>query len=156
MTCGEDEPVSVEPVLVRGVVTQEAGPQHVGNGRHAHGHAGMAGVGLLNGVHGKAADDVGAKLVERVKFAPECIARGCWQSDQLLILHVMYGQLLSQSRNYLSEKDRAIASMAAVHPDNKVFAAYSARASEILGDRAMPLLEELRRRIGELPRSDHP
>src|SRR5215470_2055094 len=25
-------------------------------------------------------------------------------SDQLLILHVMYGQLLSQSRNYLSEK----------------------------------------------------
>jgi hypothetical protein len=78
------------------------------------------------------------------------------QSDQLLILHVMYGQLLSQSRNYLSEKDRAIASMAAVHPDNKVFAAYSARASGILRDRAMPLLEELRRRIGELPRPDHP
>jgi hypothetical protein len=69
---------------------------------------------------------------------------------------VMYGQLLSQSRNYLSEKDRAIASMAAVHPDNKVFAAYSARASEVLRDRAMPLLEELRRRIGELPRPDHP
>jgi hypothetical protein len=78
------------------------------------------------------------------------------QSDQLLILHVMYGQLLSQSRNYLSEKDRAIASMAAVHPNNKVFAAYSARASEVLRDRAMPLLEELRRRIGELPRPDHP
>jgi hypothetical protein len=78
------------------------------------------------------------------------------QSDQLLILHVMYGQLLSQSRNYLSEKDRAIASMAAVHPDNKVFAAYSMRTDEILRDRAMPLLEELRRRIGELPRPDHP
>jgi hypothetical protein len=78
------------------------------------------------------------------------------QSDQLLILHVMYGQLLSQSRNYLSEKDRAIASMAAVHPNNKVFAAYGARASEILRDHAMPLLEELRRKIGELPRQDHP
>jgi hypothetical protein len=78
------------------------------------------------------------------------------QSDQLLILHVMYGQLLSQSRNYLSEKDRAIASMAAVHPGNKVFAAYSARASEILRDRAMPLLEELYRRISDLPRPDHP
>jgi hypothetical protein len=78
------------------------------------------------------------------------------QSDQLLILHVMYGQLLSQSRNYLSEKDRAIASMAAAHPDNKVFAAYGARSSEILRDHAMPLLDELRRRIGELPRPDHP
>jgi hypothetical protein len=78
------------------------------------------------------------------------------QSDQLLILHVMYGQLLSQSRNYLSEKDRAIASMAAAHPGNKAFAAYSARASEILRDRAMPLIDELHRRIGELPRPDHP
>lgn len=78
------------------------------------------------------------------------------QSDQLLILHVMYGQLLLQSRNYLSEKDRAIASMAAAHPDNKVFAAYGARSSEILRDHAMPLLDELRRRIGELPRPDHP
>ena len=78
------------------------------------------------------------------------------QSDQLLILHVMYGQLLSQSRNYLSEKERAIASMAAAHPDYKVFAAYRTQASEILRERAMPLLEELRQRIGELPRPDHP
>jgi hypothetical protein len=47
-------------------------------------------------------------------------------SDQLLILNVMYGQILPQSKNYLIEKKNAIASMAAAHPANKVFAAYSA------------------------------
>ena len=78
------------------------------------------------------------------------------RSDQLLILHVMYGQVLSQTRNYLDQKERAIASMAAAHPDNKVFAAYSARASEILRDRALPLIDELSRRIADLPRPDHP
>jgi len=78
------------------------------------------------------------------------------RSDQLLILHVMYAQVLPQSRSYLDEKERAIASMAAAHPDNKVFAAYSVRAREILRDRAMPLLDELSRRIGDLPRPDHP
>ena len=78
------------------------------------------------------------------------------RSDQLLILHVMYAQVLPQSRNYLDEKQRAIASMAAAHPDSKVFAAYSARASEILRDRALPLIDELARRIADLPRPDHP
>jgi hypothetical protein len=73
-------------------------------------------------------------------------------SDQLLILNVMYGQLLPQSKNYLSEKADAIASMAATHPASKVFAAYSARARAILGDRAIPLLDELYRRIGDLQR----
>jgi hypothetical protein len=70
-------------------------------------------------------------------------------SDQLLISNVMYGQLLPQSKNYLSEKKNAIASMAAAHPANKVFAAYSSRASAILGNRAIPLLDELARRIGD-------
>ena len=78
------------------------------------------------------------------------------RADELLILHVMYGQVLPQSRNYLDEKERAIASMAAAHPDNKVFATYRARASELIRDRALPLIEELSRRIGDLPRGDHP
>src|ERR1700731_5443902 len=73
-------------------------------------------------------------------------------SDQLLVSNVMYGQLLPQSKNYLGEKANAIASMAAAHPANKVFAAYSTRASAILGARAIPLLDELYRRIGELQR----
>ena len=54
--------------------------------------------------------------------------------------------------NVLYEKKDAIASMAAAHPDNKVFAEYSRRANAILGDRAIPLLEELERRIGAAPR----
>ncbi len=78
------------------------------------------------------------------------------QSDQLLILHVMYGQILPQSRNYLDEKARGIASMAATHPENKVFADYRARAKELLQDSAMPLLDDFYRRIGDLPRPDHP
>ena len=70
-------------------------------------------------------------------------------SDQLLVLNVMHGQLLPQSRNYINEKRNAIASMAASHPASKVFAAYSARARTILADRAIPLLDELYRRTGE-------
>jgi hypothetical protein len=73
-------------------------------------------------------------------------------SDQLLTAHVMHTQLLPQSKNYLNEKIDAIASMAAAHPANKMFAAYSTRANAVLGARAIPLLDELYRRIGELQR----
>jgi hypothetical protein len=72
-------------------------------------------------------------------------------SDQLLTANVMHAQLLPQSKNYLNEKIDAIASMAAAHPENKVFALYRARAGAILGDRAIPLLDELYRRTGDLP-----
>jgi hypothetical protein len=65
-------------------------------------------------------------------------------------LNVIHGQLLTPSKNYLNEKMDAIASMAAAHRDNRVFAAYSARANAILGDRAIPLLDELYGRIGAL------
>lgn len=71
-------------------------------------------------------------------------------SDQLLIAHVMHGQLLPQSKNFLQEKQDAIASMAAAHPTNQVFATYSDRAKAIFRDRAIPLLDELSRRIGDL------
>jgi hypothetical protein len=73
-------------------------------------------------------------------------------TDQALLLQLMRGQLLTRSRNYLDEKKDAIASMAAAHPDNKVFAEYSRRANAILGDRAIPLLEELDQRISGAPR----
>jgi hypothetical protein len=70
-------------------------------------------------------------------------------TDQELLLHVLHGQLLTRSRNYLDEKKDAIASMSAAHPDNTVFAEYSRRANALIGDRAIPLLEELERRLGE-------
>jgi hypothetical protein len=71
-------------------------------------------------------------------------------SDQLLILNLMHGQLLPQSKNYLSEKRDAIASMANAHPANLVLATYAARADALLGNRAIPLLDELYRRTGDL------
>jgi hypothetical protein len=73
-------------------------------------------------------------------------------SDQFLVLDVMYGQLLVRSKNYLIIKNDAIASMAAAHPDNAVFAAYRTRANALLEDRAIALLDELYRRIGALRR----
>jgi hypothetical protein len=73
-------------------------------------------------------------------------------SDELLVLNVMHGQLLQRSKNYLTAKKEAIASMAVAHPANKVFETYTARADAILGDRAIPLLEELYQRIAAVRR----
>ena len=73
-------------------------------------------------------------------------------SDQLQILHLMYGPVLPPSRTYLIEKKDAIASMATSHPGNDEFAAYSTRAGAILGEQAIPLLDELYRRIAAMPR----
>jgi hypothetical protein len=73
-------------------------------------------------------------------------------SDQLQVLSLMHGQILLQSKTYLNEKKNAIASMATSHPANEAFATYSTRASAILADRAIPLLDELYRRIGALRR----
>jgi hypothetical protein len=74
------------------------------------------------------------------------------ESDQFLVLDVLYGQILPRSKNYLNEKKDAIASMAVAHPANPVFAAYSSRADALLGGRAIPFLEELYERIGALRR----
>jgi len=71
-------------------------------------------------------------------------------SDQLLILNVMHEQLLPQSKSYLIGKADAIASMAATHPANKAFVTYRDRAIALLMDRAIPLLDELYRRTGDL------
>lgn len=68
-------------------------------------------------------------------------------SDEALILNLVQIQLLPTSRNYLREKKDAIDSMAASHPANPVFAAYATRANALLGDRAIPLLDELARKI---------
>jgi len=70
-------------------------------------------------------------------------------SDQVLAANVMHAELLPQSKSYLNEKTAAIASMAATHPANEVFAAYSTRAATPLADRAIPLLDELYRKTGE-------
>jgi hypothetical protein len=72
--------------------------------------------------------------------------------DQVVILKLMHEQLLPRTKNLLNEKREAIASMAAAHPENEVFAAYRTRANAILGDSAIPLIDELYRKIDALRR----
>ncbi len=55
----QHEAVAVRPVGRGGVVFEELGPQHGGHVGHAHGHALVAGLGLVHGIHGKNADGVG-------------------------------------------------------------------------------------------------
>jgi hypothetical protein len=73
-------------------------------------------------------------------------------SDLVQILHLIYAQLLPPGKSYVIEKQDAIASMAASHPANDEFAAYNTRAAAILGERAIPLLDEIYRRIAAVLR----
>ena len=61
----EHETVAVGPFRVRGIELEKAREQHGGDIGHAHGHAGMAGIGLLHGVHGQRPDRIGHVLVSR-------------------------------------------------------------------------------------------
>ncbi len=60
---GEDEAVAVDPLGVGGIVLHELVVEQVGDGCAAEGRAGVAGVGLLNGVDGEEAEGVDGKLV---------------------------------------------------------------------------------------------
>ena len=60
----QDEPVAVGPVGAARVVTQHPRVQDVGERRQGHGRAGMTAVGVLRGVHRKAANDVDAQLFQ--------------------------------------------------------------------------------------------
>ena len=60
VAAGEHEAVAVGPVGMRGVVAQEAGPEHVGRRRQRHRSAGMAGLRRLDRVHRERADRVDA------------------------------------------------------------------------------------------------
>ncbi len=64
---GEHETVAVGPVGVGGIEFEEAREQHGSDVGHAHGHAGMAGIGLLHRVHGERSDGVGHVLVSRLR-----------------------------------------------------------------------------------------
>ena len=58
MAVGQHEAIAVGPLRVARVVAQVAAPQRDGDLGHAHGRAGVAGVGLLHGVHRERADRV--------------------------------------------------------------------------------------------------
>ncbi len=56
---GQHEAVAVGPVRIHRVVVHVIAPQHFGDVGHAHGGAGVAGVGGLHAVNGEEADGVG-------------------------------------------------------------------------------------------------
>jgi hypothetical protein len=62
---GEHEAVAVRPLGVGRVVAHDPRVERVGDRRECHRRAGVAGVGLLNGVHRERANRVDAQLVER-------------------------------------------------------------------------------------------
>ncbi len=60
----EHEAVAVRPDRVFGVEAKDFVPERVGDRRHRHRRAGVAGVGRLHGVHRQGADRVDAKFFE--------------------------------------------------------------------------------------------
>ena len=59
VTVREHEAVPVGPLGVGRVVSQVVVPEHLGDVRHPHRHAGVAGIRALHRVHGQRADRVG-------------------------------------------------------------------------------------------------
>jgi hypothetical protein len=72
-------------------------------------------------------------------------------TDEGQILNLMSRQILPPSRTFLRQKSDAIASMAVSHPGNREIADLTMRASALLRDRAIPMLDELARKIGAPP-----
>ena len=54
----QDEAIAVGPVRIERIELQEFGEKDRGDVGHAHRQAGMAGVGLFDGIHGKGSDRV--------------------------------------------------------------------------------------------------
>lgn len=65
MTGGEHEAVAVEPLGVLGVVLEELVPERITHGCAAHRQAGVAAVGLVDGVDSQHPNAVDAERVER-------------------------------------------------------------------------------------------
>ena len=59
------EAIAIGPDRIVGVEAQEVLPQRVGHRRQCHRCAGMAGIGLLHGIHRERANGVYAKLIAR-------------------------------------------------------------------------------------------
>lgn len=54
----KNEAVAAEPLRISGIEAQMARPERRGDICHAHRHAGVAGLGFLNSIHGERADRV--------------------------------------------------------------------------------------------------
>jgi len=63
VTCGEDEPVAIEPSRISGIEAQMPCPEDISGSRHTDRHTWMAGLGLLDAVGGKETNGLDAKLI---------------------------------------------------------------------------------------------
>ena len=63
MAVGKDEAIAVGPDRVIRIKAQKILPERVDHGRQRHRRAGMAGIGLLYGIHRQSANGVDAEFV---------------------------------------------------------------------------------------------
>src|SRR6185503_3819262 len=61
---GQYEAVAIGPDGISGIIAKDALPQRIRNRRQRHWRPRMAGVGLLNSIHGKSADCIDRELVD--------------------------------------------------------------------------------------------
>ena len=73
---GQHETIAVRPVRMGRVVAQVLSPQGHGHLGHAHGRAGVTGVGLLHRVHGERTQGVGAFVALTVVGADHAVVGG--------------------------------------------------------------------------------
>lgn len=59
MAVRHHEPVTIPPLRIGRIVLEIVVVENLGNIGHAHGHAGMATLGALDGIHGQHAHGVG-------------------------------------------------------------------------------------------------
>ena len=64
MPVGQHEAVAVWPDRIVGIEAQELLPERIDHRRQRHRRAGMAGIGLLHGIHRERANGVDAKLID--------------------------------------------------------------------------------------------
>ena len=59
MSGRKNKAVTIRPLRVFRVVLEILGPEYGGDIGHAHRHAGVAGIGLLDGIHAEGTDGIG-------------------------------------------------------------------------------------------------
>ena len=96
MAVGQHEAVAIGPDRIVRIEAQKMLPERVGHRRQRHRRAGMAGIGLLHGVHRQGADGVDAELVDRcVGNAKSFPGR---KACDRVRWHLMYGKRPAESR----------------------------------------------------------
>ena len=71
-------------------------------------------------------------------------------NDQLRVLNLLYDESLPSAKLYIKAKSDKIVSIGSASASDAYFASYGSRASELLNERTVPLLDELYRRIAVL------